>query len=257
MGFSQRKNGLPSLLALSRNLSESFEDLVVHGLHPFGIERAGVLDPLLADLAPARLLGRVVSIGRPGMHHVARADLVLELRRVVGMGRVFHRIQVIEVAEELVEAVHGRQELVAVAQVVLAELTRCIAHRLEDRRGGRRLRGQADRGARLADGRHAGADRELAGDEVGTPGRAARLGVVVGEQHPLRGEPVEVRRPAGHHAPVVGADVEPADVVAHDDDDVRLLSGSGRFALGRCVLGIGLGKQQVDGRSLGTASAGG
>ena len=62
------------------------------------------------------------------------------------MGRVLHRVQVIEVAEELVEAVDGRQELVAVAQVVLAELTRGVAHRLQDRRDGRRLRGQADRG---------------------------------------------------------------------------------------------------------------
>ena len=43
------------------------------------------------------------------------------------------------------------------------------------------------------------------------------------KQHALGGQPVEVRRPAGHDAPVVGADVEPADVVAHDEDDVRLL----------------------------------
>ena len=49
----------------------------------FGIERAGVLDLLLADLAPARLLGRVVRVGRPGVDHVARADLVLQLLRIV------------------------------------------------------------------------------------------------------------------------------------------------------------------------------
>ena len=162
------------------------------------------------------------------MEHVARADLVLQLRRVVAMERVLHRVEVIEVAEELVEAMHRRQELVAVAQVVLAELAGGIAQRLEGRGDRRRLGRHADRRARLADGRHPGADRQLAGDEVGPSGRAARLGVVVGEQHPLGGEPVEVRRPARHHAPVVGADVEPADVVAHDDDDVRLLPGSGR-----------------------------
>ena len=83
--------------------------------------------------------------------------------------------------------------------------------------------GHADRRAGLADGGHAGADRQLAGDEVGATRRAARLGVVVGEQHAFGGELVEVRRPAGHHAAVVGADVPDADVVAHDDDDVRLL----------------------------------
>ena len=86
-----------------------------------------------------------------------------------------------------------------------------------------RLGRHADRRAGLADRGHAGADRQLAGDEVGAARRAARLGVVVGEQHALGGELVEVRRPAGHHAAVVGADVPHADVVAHDDDDVGLL----------------------------------
>ena len=76
-------------------------------------------------------------------------------------------------------------------------------------------------GARLADRGHAGADRQLAGDEGRPARRAARLGVVIGEQHALVGELVEVRRPPGHHAAVVGADVPDADVVAHDDDDVR------------------------------------
>ena len=60
----------------------------------------------------------------------------------------------------------------------------------------------------------------MAGDEVGAARRAARLGVVVGEQHALGGDLVEVRRAARHHAAVVGADVPDADVVAHDDDDV-------------------------------------
>ena len=44
------------------------------------------------------------------------------------MARVFHRVEVIEVAEELVEAVDRGQELVAIAEVVLAELARGVAH---------------------------------------------------------------------------------------------------------------------------------
>ena len=199
------------------------EDLVVDGLHPLRTERAGVLDLLLADLAPARLHRRVVHVGRPGVEHVARADRVLRRRRVVGVAGVFHRVEVVEVAVELVEAVDRGQELVQVAQVVLAELAGGVAHRLQRRGDRRRLGRHADRRAGLADGRHAGADRELAGDEVRAARRAARLGVVVGEPHALGREPVEVRRPAGHDALVVGADVEPADVVAHDEDDVRLL----------------------------------
>ena len=82
------------------------------------------------------------------------------------------------------------------------------------------LVGHADVGAGLADRRQAGAQRNFAGDEVGAARRAACLGVVVGEQHAFGGELVEVRRLAGHDAPVIGADVEPADIVTHDDEDV-------------------------------------
>ncbi len=148
----------------------------------------------------------------------------LQRLRIVRMARVLHRVEVIEVAEEFVEAVHRGQELVQVAQVVLAELAGGVAHRLQRRGDRRRLRRHADRRAGLADGRQAGADRQLAGDEVGAARRAARLGVVVGEAHALGRQPVEVRRPARHDALVVGADVEPADVVAHDEDDVGLLA---------------------------------
>ncbi len=63
-----------------------------------------------------------------------------------------------------------------------------------------------------------------AGDEVGATRRAARLRVVVGEEHPFLGQLVEIRRPSSHQAAVVGADVPPADVVTHDDDDVGLFS---------------------------------
>ena len=153
----------------------------------------------------------------------------LSVLRIVGVERVFHRVEVIEVAPELVEAVHRRQVFVAVAEVVLAELAGRIAHRLERGGNGRRLGRHADGGARLADGRQAGADRQLTGDEVRAAGRATRLGVVVGEAHALGGEPVEVRRAPGHNASVVGADVEPADVVAHDEDDVRPLSARWRL----------------------------
>ena len=214
-------------LGLVHELEGQIADLVVHRLHPLRIERAGVLDLLLADLAPARHHRRVVRVRRPAVDHVARADLVQQLLRVGGMRRVLHRVEVIEVAEELVEAVDGGQELVEVAEVVLAELARGIAHGLERRGDGHRLRGDADGRAGLADRGHAGADRQLAGDEVRAARRAARLGVVVGEQHAFGGELVEVRRPPGHHAAVVGADVPHADVVAHDDDDVGRGCGAG------------------------------
>ena len=50
------------------------------------------------------------------------------------MFRLVLGIEVVEVAEELVEAVDGRQELVAVAEMVLAELAGDVAQRLEQTR---------------------------------------------------------------------------------------------------------------------------
>src|SRR5206468_8280563 len=125
-----------------------------------------------------------------------------------------------EVAEELIEPVDGGQELIEIAEVVLAELPGGLALRFE--RGGNcaSLSWYPDLCARLADRGHPRADRQFAHDKVRPARRATGLGVVVGEQHPFLGDLVEVRRPAGHHAAMVGADVPHADVIAHDEDDV-------------------------------------
>jgi hypothetical protein len=53
-------------------------------------------------------------------------------------------VEVVEVAEELVEPVRRRQELVAVAEVVLAELARGVAVRLQRGGDGRVLGAQPD-----------------------------------------------------------------------------------------------------------------
>ena len=86
------------------------------------------------------------------------------LRVVVGLGLLLG-VEVVEVAEELVEAVHRRQVLVAVAEVVLAELAGDVALRLEQVGDGRRPVGNAVRRTRHADGQQAGAERVLAEDE--------------------------------------------------------------------------------------------
>ncbi len=159
---------------------------------------------------------------------VARTDGVDEILRVVGAERVLHGVEVVEVAEELVEAVDGRQELVEIAEVVLAELPGGVALALQDGGQRGRLGGHADVRARLADRGQAGADGELAGDEVGAAGGAAGLGVVGVEDRPLVGELLEVGVGLLHDAAVVGVDVHPADVVAHDEEDVRLVAGRAR-----------------------------
>ena len=87
----------------------------------------------------------------PAVQHAARAELLLELGvlRVVRVLRLLLGVQVVEVAEELVEAVGRRQELVAVAEVVLAELAGDVAQRLQQVGDRRVLRLQA-RGRRRA-----------------------------------------------------------------------------------------------------------
>ena len=136
------------------------------------------------------------------------------------MLRLLLGVQVVEIAEELVEAVIGRQHLVAVTEVVLAELTRHVAVLLEQPGDGRVFLLHAFRRAGQSDLGQTGAHRRLAGDECGAAGGAALLAVPVGEHRAFVGDAVDVRRLVAHHAHVVGADVELADVVTPDNQDV-------------------------------------
>jgi hypothetical protein len=90
--------------------------------------------------------------------------------------------------------VHRRQEFVAVAEVVLAELAGGVAERLQRLGDGDVLRLQAERRARQADLGVAGAQTGLAGDERRAARRAALLGVVVGEHHAFARDAIDVRR---------------------------------------------------------------
>ena len=113
--------------------------------------------------------------------------------------------------------------------MILAELSCGIALGLERSCNRRSLGWHSDVGAGLAHGCQARAQGNFPGDEGSSARRATGFGIIVGEQHALRGQLVEIGCLAGHHAPVIGADVEPADIVAHDEDDVwRPLPGSRR-----------------------------
>jgi predicted ATPase len=65
-----------------------------------------------------------------------------------------------------------------------------------------------------------GADALKLAQELAHPSSLAFVLSYIALLDRLRGELVQVRRLAGHDALVVGTDVEPADVVAHDDDDI-------------------------------------
>jgi hypothetical protein len=211
-GVEPHEERLLGLLRLADEPPGVHQRLVIDGLHALAGERPGVFDPTVGI----------------AVDHAARPEVRREVREVFGRRIVLVLglllgVQVVEVAEELIEPMVGGQELVAVAQVVLAELAGAVPVVLERRGDGGVLGSDADVGAGHAHLGEAGAVRVLPGDEGGPTGGAALLAVVVGEAHPLLGDAVDVGRAIAHHPVRVAAQVRDADVVAPDDQDVRLL----------------------------------
>jgi len=93
--------------------------LVVDRFHSLSGEWAGVLDGLHTDLAEARVDGGIIPVGCLGLEHAARTKFRSERRvlRIVGMLGLLLGIEVIQIAEELIEPMHGRQKFVAVAEM--------------------------------------------------------------------------------------------------------------------------------------------
>src|SRR5262249_60774487 len=104
--------------------------LIVDGLHALRAQFTRILYFLLSYFAPARLYGRIVYVCRPCVEHIARSDTGFERWWIGAMTGVLHCIEVIEIRVEFIEAVDCRQELIYVAQMVLAELARGATHRL-------------------------------------------------------------------------------------------------------------------------------
>ena len=164
--------------------------------------------------------------GRPGIGvlRARRRDRLLGRGLVdVREAHALHRIEVIQVAPEFLEAVRGRQRVGVVAEMVLAELAGVVAE-IEQEFGERRSAGpQIGRAAGQLRGDHAGAQRIHAGEEGIAPGRAALLGVIVHEDCAFVADAIDVRRLADHQAAVVDARLHPADIVTHDEEDVGFL----------------------------------
>jgi hypothetical protein len=185
-------------------------DLFVDGFHPLLGQRAGIRYRLSA-----------LAVGQ-AVENAARSKLLLEFRilGIVRQFRLFLGVEVIEIAEKFIEAVHTRQIFVAIAQVVLAELTGGVAERLQQFGDRRIFRVQSDHGAGHADFGQAGADRVLTGDEGRSAGRAALLAVPIGESRAFLRDPVDVWGLVAHHTLAVVADVPIADIVSPNDEDV-------------------------------------
>src|SRR5262249_3551673 len=147
------------------------------------------------DLAELRVDGLVVLVGCPAVEHAAGAEFLLELGvlGVIGILGLLLGVQVVQVAEELVEPVNSGEELVAVAQVVLAELAAHVAVRLKEFGDRRITRLETERRTWQADLSETRPDRRLSTNERRPPGGARLLAVPVGKAGPLPGDAVDVR----------------------------------------------------------------
>ena len=152
---------------------------------------------------------------------LGRAQRGIHLPRVVELLGFLLRVEVVKIAEPFVEAMCGRQEFIAVAKVVFAELGGCVTLGLEDFRQGRIDLLDAARRTGDANGGHPRADRKLPRNEGRTSRSTAGLCIVIGEKHAFLGNTVNRRR-STHHAVRVHADIPSADIVTEDDEDVRL-----------------------------------
>ena len=216
MGVDVHPGGVPPeeerlvlLLGFFHEAQRLLGDFLVDRFHALLAERAGGHDLL-----------RAVRVG-PAVQHAARLELLDHFRilEVVRVLELFLRIEVVERAEELVEAVRGRQGVVGVTEVVLAELTGLVALPLEQFGDGHVPRLEPFLRAGQADLEHAGAEADLAGNEACPTGGAALLPVPVGEHRAFLRDAIDVRRLVAHHAQVVGADVPVPDVISPDESE--------------------------------------
>ena len=146
-----------------------------------------------------------------------------------------HRVEVIEVAPELVEAVRRRQRVGVVAEMVLAELAGVVAEVPQEPRERRGAGPQVGRAARQLRRDHAGAQWMHAGEEGVSAGGAALLGVVRLKEGAFVADAVDVGRLADHESAVIDARLHDADVVAHDEHDVGFIGR--RLPEGQCAHG--------------------
>ena len=140
----------------------------------------------------------------------------------VGEAYSLHRVEVIQVAPELLEAVCGRQSIGVITKMVLAELPGVVAE-IDQELGDRWRAGpKIGRATRKLRGDHARAQWVHAGEEGVAPRRAALLGVVGQELRAFLSDAIDVGCLTNRETLVVNTRLHPADVVAHDEKDVGL-----------------------------------
>ena len=116
----------PGILLARDEVLGSSEGFLIDGFHPLLGQRSGILDGLPAFAV------------RFGAEHTTWAELFEEcgILRVVEVFGLLGGVQMIQAPEIFVEPMDRRQMLVAIAEMVLAELAGGIADILQQRRNG-------------------------------------------------------------------------------------------------------------------------
>src|SRR4029450_7116431 len=141
----------------------------------------------------------------------------------VGKAHALHGVQVVKVAPEFLEPVGRRQSVGMITQMVLAELAGGVAEIQQELGEGRCAGPQVRNAAGQLRRDHARAQRMHSGEEGVASSSAALLGVVVHEDAAFVSKPVNVRRFPHHQAAMIAARLHPADVIAHDEQDIGFL----------------------------------
>src|SRR4029077_5723988 len=110
-----------------------------------------------------------------------------------------------------------------IAKVILAELAGGIAQIVQELGEGRRAGRQIRNGARQLRQHHPRAVRMHSGEEGRAPGRAARLGVVSHEYAAFLRDAIYAWCFPDHQAAMIAARLHPADIIAHDEQDICFL----------------------------------
>ena len=217
-------------MLLANELHGPVRRFIVNRLHAFLGQWSRIFAALLPPRAESSRFGLVVFLGCIAVQNAARAEVLEKglavgqypVTRVVFVLRLFFGVQVIQVAEEFVEAVHGRQVLVAIALVVLAELAGRVSLPFQHGRHRDVACLPSFRSPRQTDLGHTRTHRDGPADECSATGRAALLSVIIGERDAFSRDAVDVRRLVSHHATAVVADIPRANVIAPHHQDVRL-----------------------------------
>lgn len=195
------------------------KSLFVNRFHSFLGQWAGVFDRLptfcigLAsqDATRTELLPERLSVCQ---HQIAGVITILWL---------FFGVEVIQISEELIKAMHGWRMLVEISLMVLSKLICRIALALQN--GGHRDVNflPSLRSVWHTNFGHASSHGNVPADECRASRGTTLLPVVIGEADAFAGNAVDVGRFVAHHPPVVVADIPRADIIAPDDENIRLL----------------------------------